>query len=52
VTRRRRGRPDPPREAGRGLSGIHSADLSAHVLTALVERTGLDPLVADDVIWG
>ncbi len=35
-----------------GLSGVHSADLSAHVLRALVERTGLDPAVVDDVIWG
>ena len=35
-----------------GLSGIHSADLSAHVLRALAERTGIDPAVVDDVIWG
>jgi acetyl-CoA acyltransferase len=35
-----------------GLSGIHPADLSAHVLTALVERTGVDPGLVDDVIWG
>lgn len=35
-----------------GLSGVHPADLSAHVLTALAERTGLDPAVVDDVIWG
>ena len=35
-----------------GLSGIHSADLSAHVLRALVERTGIDPVLVDDVIWG
>ena len=35
-----------------GLSGIHSADLSAHVLRALAERTGLDPALVDDVIWG
>jgi acetyl-CoA acyltransferase len=35
-----------------GLSGIHSADLSAHVLRALVERTGLDPALVDDVVWG
>jgi acetyl-CoA acyltransferase len=35
-----------------GLSGIHSADLSAHVLRSLVERTGIDPAVVDDVIWG
>ena len=35
-----------------GLSGVHSADLSAHVLRALVERTGVDPAVVDDVVWG
>ena len=35
-----------------GLAGIHSADLSAHVLRALAERTGIDPVVVDDVIWG
>ncbi len=35
-----------------GLSGVHSADLSAHVLRTLVERTGLDPAVVDDVVWG
>jgi len=34
------------------LAGIHPADLSAHVLTALVERTGLDPVEVDDVVWG
>ncbi|HUR51784.1 MAG TPA: acetyl-CoA C-acyltransferase [Mycobacteriales bacterium] len=35
-----------------GLSGIHSADLSAHVLEAIVARTGIDPVLVDDVIWG
>ncbi len=35
-----------------GLAGIHSADLSAHVLQAIVERTGIDPALVDDVIWG
>lgn len=35
-----------------GLSGIHPVDLSAHVLDALVQRTGLDPALVDDVIWG
>ncbi|MFC9981536.1 thiolase family protein [Gordonia sp. NPDC127522] len=34
------------------LSGIHPANLSAHVLEALVERTGIDPAVVDDVVWG
>jgi acetyl-CoA acyltransferase len=35
-----------------GLAGVHSADLSAHVLQALVERTGIDPALVDDVVWG
>jgi acetyl-CoA acyltransferase len=34
------------------LSGIHPADLSAHVLSALAERSGVDPALVDDVIWG
>lgn len=34
------------------LSGIHPADLSAHVLTTLVDRTGLRPDEVDDVVWG
>ena len=35
-----------------GLSGVHPADLSAHVLSALVDRAGVDPAVLEDVIWG
>jgi acetyl-CoA acyltransferase len=35
-----------------GLSGVHPAELSAHVLKALVERAGLEPALVDDVIWG
>jgi acetyl-CoA acyltransferase len=35
-----------------GLSGVHPADLSAHVLKALVERAGVEPGVVEDVIWG
>jgi acetyl-CoA acyltransferase len=34
------------------LRGIHPVDLSAHVLQALAERTGIDPGRVDDVIWG
>jgi acetyl-CoA acyltransferase len=34
------------------LSGTHPVDLSAHVLRALAQRTGLDPAVVEDVIWG
>jgi acetyl-CoA acyltransferase len=33
-------------------SEVHPVDLSAHVLNALVERTGVDPSVVDDVVWG
>ena len=34
------------------LSSVHPADLSATVLNALVGRTGIDPALVDDVIWG
>jgi len=35
-----------------GLSGMHSADLLANVLTALVERSGVDPAEIEQVIGG
>ncbi|WP_123024345.1 thiolase family protein [Mycolicibacterium stellerae] len=34
------------------LADVHPVDLSAHVLRALQRRTGIDPAVIDDVIWG
>jgi len=34
------------------LASVHPADLGAHVLRALVERTGIDPAAVDDVIFG
>jgi acetyl-CoA acyltransferase len=34
------------------LSSVHAADLSALVLTELVERTGIEPDLVDDVVWG
>lgn len=34
------------------LAGIHPADLSAHVLMSLAERTGIEPAKVDDVVWG
>jgi len=34
------------------LAAVHPADLSAAVLSALVDRSGLDPALVDDVIWG
>ena len=35
-----------------GLSGVHPVELSAHVLSSLAERTGIDPAAVDDVVWG
>jgi acetyl-CoA C-acetyltransferase len=35
-----------------GLAGAHPADLGAHALTALVERSGIDPAVVEDVVFG
>ena len=35
-----------------GLSGVHPVDLTAHVLEALAARSGIDPAVVDDVVWG
>ena len=34
------------------LSNIHPVDLSGNILRALAARTGIDPAVVDDVIWG
>jgi acetyl-CoA acyltransferase len=31
---------------------VHPVDLSAHILGSLAERTGIDPSVGEDVIWG
>ena len=37
---------------GGALSEVHPADLLATVLSALVDRTGIDPALVDDVIAG
>jgi acetyl-CoA acyltransferase len=42
----------PVGKRGGGLSGVHAVDLSAHVLNALAERSGIDPAVVEDVFWG
>ena len=42
----------PITKRGGGLSQIHPADLGAHVLRALVARTGIDPGAVEDVIFG
>lgn len=35
-----------------GLAHLHPADLGAHVLQAVIDRTGVDPTAVDDVIMG
>jgi acetyl-CoA C-acetyltransferase len=35
-----------------GLAAVHPADLGAHALTALVERSGIDPTAVEDVVFG
>ena len=42
----------PVGKRGGSLASVHSADLGAHVLKALVERTGIDPGAVDDVVMG
>ncbi len=42
----------PVGRRGGSLSEAHPADLGAHVLKALLERTGVDPLAIEDVIFG
>jgi len=42
----------PVGKRGGGLAGAHPADLGAHVISALLERTGADPEAVDDVIFG
>jgi acetyl-CoA C-acetyltransferase len=37
---------------GGALAGVHPADLGAHVLGTLMERTGADPGAVDDVVFG
>ncbi|MGW8815878.1 acetyl-CoA C-acetyltransferase [Gordonia terrae] len=34
------------------LAKTHPADLGAHIISALVERTGIDPAAVDDVVFG
>jgi acetyl-CoA C-acetyltransferase len=42
----------PVGKRGGALAAVHSADLAAHTLAALVRRTGVDPGAVDDVILG
>jgi len=42
----------PVGKRGGGLSQVHSADLGAHVLKALMGRTDIDPVLVEDVVFG
>ncbi|HKA15897.1 MAG TPA: acetyl-CoA C-acetyltransferase [Myxococcota bacterium] len=42
----------PVGKRGGGLASVHSADLGAHVIKALMDRTGVDPGAVEDVIFG
>lgn len=42
----------PVGKRGGGLSAEHPADLGAHVIKALIERTGIDPAAVEDVMMG
>ena len=42
----------PVTRKGTGLADVHPADLGAHVLNALVDRSGVDPGAVEDVVFG
>ena len=42
----------PVGRRGGGLSQVHPADLGAHAITALIERSGIDPADVDEVVFG
>jgi acetyl-CoA C-acetyltransferase len=42
----------PVGRRGGGLSQVHPADLGAHSIGALIDRTGIDPAAVEDVIFG
>ncbi len=42
----------PVGRRGGGLSQVHPADLGAHAIKALIERSGIDPNLVDDVVFG
>jgi acetyl-CoA C-acetyltransferase len=42
----------PVGKRGGGLAAVHPADLGAVVLSALVQRTGIDPAAVEDVVFG
>ena len=37
---------------GGGLSGVHPADLGGHAISSVLERSDVDPMAVDDVVFG
>jgi acetyl-CoA C-acetyltransferase len=42
----------PVGKRGGGLAAVHPADLGAHAIVGLLDRTGIDPQVVEDVVFG
>src|SRR3954447_549640 len=42
----------PVGKRGGGLAQVHPADLGAHVLRAIVDRSDIDPMAVEDVFFG
>lgn len=42
----------PVGRRGGGLAGVHPADLGGQVISALLDRVGVDPAAVDDVVLG
>ena len=42
----------PVTRKGTALAQVHPADLGAHVLAALMDRSGIDPAAVEDVVFG
>ncbi len=42
----------PVGKRGGSLSQVHPADLGAHAIKSLIERSGIDPGAVDDVVFG
>jgi len=42
----------PVGKRGGALAAVHPADLGAHALAALIDRSGIDPAAVEDVVFG
>ena len=42
----------PVGRRGGSLSEVHPLDLASHAITAMIDRSGVDPAAVEDVVWG